>query len=108
MLKLVPNPSFRLEVAIPQPSGQVAKIKVDFRHKGRTELEEWLKSTTDDEGNVMRKDHEALAEVVEGWAGVDEKYSPENLEKLLDAYPSAGKAMINAYLPALLEGKAKN
>lgn len=108
MLKLVPNPSFRLEVAIPQPSGSVAKIKVDFRHKGRTDLEEWLKSTTDDEGTVIRKDHEALVEVIEGWAGVDEKYSPENLEKLLDAYPSAGKALINAYLPALLEGKVKN
>jgi hypothetical protein len=108
MLKLVPNPTFKLDVNIPLPTGNVAKIKLEYKHLGRAALEDWLKSTADEEGNVLRKDHEALGEVIVDWSGVDEKFSQENLEQLLDSYPSAGRAMINAYLPAILEGKTKN
>lgn len=107
MLKLTPNPTFKADVAIPTPTGEVT-IKVEFRHKGRAELEEWLKSTVGEDNEVLRKDNEALAEVIENWSGVDEKYSTDTLNKLLDAYPASGKALIGAYLPALLEGRRKN
>jgi hypothetical protein len=102
---LQPKPTFRQEVTIPTPTGE-GKITFEFRHKGRKALKAFFESLG--EGETARVDSDALLELVSDWAGVDEKFTPENLDTLLDNYPSAAKAIFEAYNKGLFEGKTKN
>ncbi len=105
MFKLNPNPTFKSEVVIPTTSGD-GKITFEFKHKGRKALKEYIESLG--EGDTAREDVDALGELIAGWSGVDEKFSPEALAILIDAYPGASRAIFEAYNKALLEGRSKN
>lgn len=105
MFKLNPNPVFTSDVIIPTPNGD-GKITFEFKHMGRKALKAFFESLG--EGDTQRQDNEALLDLISNWAGVDEKFSPEALEILLDNYPSAAKAIFEAYNKGLFEGKAKN
>jgi hypothetical protein len=105
MFKLQPNPTFKAEVAIPTVEGE-GKITFEFKHKGRKALKEYIDSLG--EGENAREDADALGELIAGWSGVDETYSPDALATLLDAYPVASRAIFEAYNRALLEGRSKN
>lgn len=106
MFAINPKPTFDAEVTIPTPGGVEGKIKFVFNHKGRKALRTFFEQLS--EGEASREDHEALAELIAGWKGVDTEYSPEALEKLLDNYPGAAGAIFSAYNKGLLEGKQKN
>jgi hypothetical protein len=103
--KLQPNPTFKASVTIPTPEGD-GKIVFVFKHKGRKALKEFFASLG--EGDAARPDSEALQDLLAGWEDFDAPYSPENLEVLLDNYPSAATAIFGAYHKALFEGKEKN
>jgi len=105
MFVLQPKPTFTSEVIIPTPAGD-GKINFEFKHMGRKALKAFFDSLG--EGENARPDSEALLDMVGGWSGVDEKFSPEALESLLDNYPSAAKAIFEAYNKGLFEGKRKN
>ena len=100
---LQPKPTFTGEVMIPTPNGE-GKVTFEFKHMGRKAL----KAESLGEGDTARPDSEALLDLVSGWSGVDEKFSPENLDVLLDNYPSAAKVIFEAYNKGLFEGKQKN
>jgi len=106
MFKLNPNPTFKAQVLIPVPGGADGKITVLFKHKGRKALQEFFASLTD-EANT-RTDVDALGELIADWEGVDAKYTAENLEQLLDAYPSAAMALFDAYRNTAMAAVAKN
>lgn len=106
MFKLNPNPTFKASVIIPTTDTKDASIMFEFKHKGRKALKEFVDSLN--AGDVTREDEDALGELIVGWSGVDEKYSPEALATLLDAYPGASRAIFEAYNIALLEGRTKN
>lgn len=103
---LQPKPTFKSEVSIPVPGGKEGTIKFEFKHKGRKELRVFIESLGKED--AQRDDAEALMDIVAGWEGVDEKFSKEALETLVDAYPGAASAIFTAYHRALLEGRAKN
>lgn len=101
MFVLKPKPTFKVPVVIPTPSGDKGKFTVEFKHKGKKELQEFFDVTEDKESSDLDK----LAEIVVGWAGVDTPYNKEALEQLLDAYPVAAITLYRAYNAALFEGK---
>ena len=105
MFVLQPKPVFTSDVIIPTPSGD-GKITFEFKHMGRKALKAFFESLGDDD--TSRPDNEALLDLISNWFGVDEKFSPEALEPLLDNYPSAAKAIFEAYNKGLFEGKGKN
>lgn len=108
MFTLNPNPTFKSEVSFLTPSGP-AKITVVFRHKGRKALKAFMDSLTDAKPDgSLREDIDIVSEIVDGWEGVDVEFSKEALDTLLDNYPSSARAILDAYLPALVEGQAKN
>lgn len=107
MFRIQPNPTFKSEVTIPTPEG-AGKIKFEFKHKGRKALQEFLKMFSNDDPEKDVTEGDILADIVAGWDGVDTEFSSEALADLIDNYPSAGRAIIDAYVPALLEGKQKN
>lgn len=106
MFKVQPNPTFKADVTFAVPGGDEGKIKFIFKHKGRKAL----KTFFEDLGNTekTRTDHEALLEIVEGWEGVDQKFSPDVLELVLDNYPAAGIAIFETYNRSIFEAKQKN
>lgn len=105
MFVLQPKPTFEHEIVIPVPGGGEGKFTVIFRHKGKKELNAFYEALGSETG---RNDVDALAELIEGWKNVDEKYSRDALEKMLDAYPGAALALFEGYRVALFEGRRKN
>lgn len=105
MFVLQPKPVFQAQVTIPTPTGE-GTITFQFKHKGRKALKAFFDSLG--EGETARPDSEALLELVDGWTGVDEKFSPEALDILLDNYPAAARAIFEAYNKGLFEGRQKN
>ncbi len=107
MFVLQPKPTFKAAVSIPVPGGSDGKITFIFKHKGKKDLQAYFNSLSATEGEA-KTDIEALLELVDGWEGVSEKFSAENLELLLDAYPGAALALYETYRKELLEGRSKN
>lgn len=102
-LKLQPNPTFTAQVAISIPgSDKPAKVSVTFKHLSRPQIKEFF-------GNLDGKtDSAALGEIITGWDGIDEKFSPESLADLLDNYPAAGGELFEQFRKELLESRTKN
>lgn len=110
MIKLVPNPTFKVDVEFGTPNGD-AKLKVEFKHKGRKALQEWIAKFQPKEGEEETEaldDEVELAEIIVGWEGVDAPFNKDNLAKLIDSYPSFARAAMGTYIPSLLEGQRKN
>lgn len=102
---LQPKPTFTGEVTIPTPTGD-GKVTFEFKHMSRKALKAFSESLG--EGDTARPEIEVLLDLVGGWTGVDEKFSPENLDILIDNYPAAAPAIFEAYKRCLFEGKQKN
>lgn len=107
MFVLQPTPTFKAAISIPVPGGVEGKIEFVFKRLGKKALRTLFKSISDNDG-VEREDSDVLAEIVQGWSGVDEEFSQEALETLCDAYPGAVTAIIVGYNKQMMEGKAKN
>lgn len=107
MFVLKPKPTFEQDVLIPVPGGDAAKITFVFNHKGIKELQAFY-ATLSVEGGELRKDPDALGELIAGWKAVDTPYSPEALEDLINDYPGSAKVIFDGYNKGLFEGKRKN
>ena len=114
MFKINPNPTFAATLALVVPGGGVQPLDVVFRHKGRRELDEFVKrpSKAAEQGAPL-SDAEYLAEVVARLDVCDDQgqplpYTDDVLAQLLEAYPSAGRQIFDGYLAALTEARAKN
>ena len=106
MFALQPKPTFTKEVVLTIPGGGEGKFKGIFKHKGKTELQEFFASISDTE--KPRADIDSVMEVLVGWEGVDQKFSKENVEILLENYFGAAIAILNAYSTGYFEAKEKN
>ena len=109
MFKIVPNPLFKAVVALTVPGEEMpGTIEVEFRHKGRKELNEWRASAKD------KTDTELLAEVITGWSGVEGgdgnqvTYSVDGLYALLNNYSTAATELYEGYWKALNASRIKN
>lgn len=102
MLKLTTNPTFKTKVGIPVPGGKAVPITLEFRAKTRAELTQWL------EDNKETPVFELVRGIVCGWADVDEPFSEQSLEKLLDVYPGAAIVIFNRYAEEHSNGKSGN
>lgn len=107
MFALQPKPTFKADVTIPSPNGE-GKIKIEFKHMGKKALTEFIENLQPPEGEVPRPDADVLFEIIADWSGVDAKFSHETLAQLVDNYPSSAKAIFDAYLPAVMDGRVKN
>lgn len=110
MFKIVANPTFTATVRLSIPGSDVpGAVQITFRHKGTRALHAWLASAAKRE-----TDTEFLGEIIENWQGVADvdgqplAYTPDALAQLLDAYPAAGKEIIQAYNRQLADARAGN
>lgn len=102
MFTLQPNPTFRAKVAIPVPGAPSVKVEFEFRHKPKDELLAFLQATQG------RDDIDVLLDVVVRWWDVDEDFSRESLNKLVQNYPGAGAAILGLYAKELADARLGN
>lgn len=95
MLKLVAEPTFKAKVAIPVAGGESVEVEFEFKHRTRDELAKYMES-----GNE-RTDVEAVLATVVGWA-LDDKFNKMNVERLLQNYHGAGRAIASKYYSELM------
>lgn len=136
MFKINPNPTFTSTVSITVAGADaLASLGVTWRHKGRAALAAWLRqgnaappatpsnaaqaaaaapAQAEAATPALAGDAAWLAEVMAGWdgpvdaAGQPVAFDAVALAALLDAYPPAGRELLDAYLSAMTESRAKN
>ena len=97
------NPTFRVRVAISQPGKKSAgDIEFEFLYLSKSAVRAMYESI---EGKT---DAEVLSEIIVNWSGVDEPYSPDALERLIDLFPASAMDIHNAFRSELMEAKRKN
>lgn len=98
--QLQPKPTFKTTVSIPRPGESDGELTFTFRHKPIKELS--ALETMDGKSSV-----DFLDSIIESWALPDE-LSRDNIEVLLDNYPSATRAIISTYYKELTGNREKN
>lgn len=118
---LNPNPTFPATVLIPLPGADSQPLQFTFKHMGRLQFAEFIKSldaarVSDVEVQTLESvsaevglnaDVGFIMEVVGGWALQDE-FNEANLRILLDSYYGASRAILSTFIEALTVAKAKN
>ncbi len=100
-LSLQPAPTFKLEVGIPVPGGEDAPVEFTFKYRTGEEITAWVKANED------KNAAETVLDIALGW-NLDDAYTPENVERLCNAYGGAQLAIFSAYLRELRGVRAKN
>jgi hypothetical protein len=101
MFKLKADPTFSAKVAFPVPGGASVDVSLTFKHRTKVDLGKWL------EGRGDRSDVETFLEMVDGWA-LDEPFSKENVQILLDHHIGVALATYQVYIDELTRHREKN
>lgn len=102
MFSLAKKNTFKTKVHIPVPGQKDGIVEFEFNYMDRDQIVNFQASLTG------RDDDESLIEIVIGWNGVDEDFSPESFSKLLKNYPGAAGAIWGKYLDEVRFAKTKN
>lgn len=94
-LKLVAEPTFKSKVAIPVAGGRSEEVEFEFKHRTRTDLAKWM------EGAKDRTDADSVMGTVIAW-DLEDKFTKANVERLLENYHGAARAIASTYLSELM------
>lgn len=101
MFKLDPNPTFQVTVPITVPGGGSRPLAVVFRHRTKSQMNEWLK--------VEQGDLQMALDMIESIPDKgDDNTLQEFLQQLLEHYPASALDLFITYRRELLESRAKN
>lgn len=94
-------PTFNAKVGIPVAGGQPIEIEFTFKHRTRTELDEFIRT------RPGQSDLDTFMAMVVGW-GFEDEFSRENAERLLETSIGTALATYRTYIDELIQAKAKN
>lgn len=100
-LKLVAAPTFKAKVGIPVAGGKAVDVEFVFRHRTKSELDEFIKTRAE------KSDADSFMDMCSGW-DLDDEFNKENVEQLLESYIGSAVATYRAYIDELVAAKAKN
>jgi len=98
---LTPSPTFKAPVSIQVPGGKTVQVEFTFKHRNREDFRELT------EGLEGRKDVEILLDIASGWE-LEDAFEEKNVQKLVDNYLGAGRAVLETYVAELTAARAKN
>jgi hypothetical protein len=107
MFKLKADPTFTAKVAFPVSGGASVDVELTFKHRTKAELNKWLEEGKRKEDGTVRSDEQTFLEMVEGWK-IDEPYTKENVEILLQHHMGVALATYQVYLDELTRHREKN
>lgn len=93
-LSLNAAPTFKAKVAIPVAGGKPADVEMVFKHRTKKQIKEFLAEIADKEDTAL------VLDMVSGWE-LEDPFSAESVDKLLDSYPGAALAIHRKYLDEL-------
>lgn len=102
MFKIQPNPTFWAVAQIPVTGGDPVPLEVEYKHRTVDELQAFANSMRD------RPPAEVCADMIVGWKGADEEFSPTALAQLLQNYALAADTFAAQYLSAYRDAKRGN
>lgn len=102
MFSLAKKNTFKTKVHIPVPGQKDGIVEFEFNYMDREQITKFQETL------VRRDDDESLLDIVIGWNGVDEDFSPESFAKMLNNYPGAAAAIWGKYLDEVRFAKTKN
>ena len=100
-LQLKANPTFSASVGVPVAGGEEVPVVMTFKHRTRTELDEFIKS------RPKKSDVQTFLDMVEGW-DLEDEFNEANAKTLLENYIGAALATFHVYIDQLVQAKAKN
>ena len=100
-IKLNPDPTFTAPVSIPVHGKSPVAVKFTFKHRTKDAAQAWLEEIKD------KSDVDVVMDCATAWE-LDDKFTAENVELLLQNYVGAGGAVVSTYLDELLAARAKN
>ena len=100
-LKLIAEPTFPARVEVPLAGGAVAEVVMTFKHRTRTQLDEYIAS------RAGKTDVESFMEIVSGW-DLEDEFTAANVELLLENHIGAALAVYKTYLKELVGAREKN
>lgn len=100
-LALNAAPTFQAKVGIPVAGGDPVPVVFTFRHRTRTQLDEFIKSRAE------VQDIDTFMEMVVGW-DLEDEFNRENVERLLENYIGTALATYRVYVDQLIRGREKN
>ena len=100
-LKLVAAPTFSADVGVPIAGGELSTVRMTFRHRTKTQLQEFVES------RGGKSDADSFMEMVTGW-DLEEPFSRESVDTLLENYGGAGLAAFKVYITELVGARLGN
>jgi hypothetical protein len=95
------EPTFVALVPFPRAGEASVDVKVTFKHRTKTALESFI------EKREGRDDVDLFMDMVVGW-DLDDEFSKENVETLLENRMGVAIAVYRAYIDELVKSRAKN
>lgn len=100
-ITLTASPTFKANVPIPVPGGKTAAVEFIFKAQTKTAFKEFVDGLKD------REDPEVILQITSGW-DLEEPFSKENVEKMLEQYIGSSFAIIETYIKELTGARTKN
>jgi hypothetical protein len=95
------DPTFVAPVAFPVAGGDSVDVKITFKHRTKTALEDFI------ENRAGKEDADMFMDMVAGW-DLDDEFSRANVETLLENRMGVAVAVYRAYIDELVKHRAKN
>lgn len=100
-LSLTQDPTFKSSVAIPIPGKRAVSVEFTFKGRTRDEFREYLDAMSG------REDLDVLMDTLCGWE-LEDQFSRENVDRLMQSYPGAGKAILERYIGEISGARVGN
>lgn len=101
-LQLKAAPTFQKEVGIKDAAGNATPVLLTFKHRTKTELDEFIKARPD------KTDEQTFMDMVVGW-DLEDEFNEANVKLLMENY-MGGAAMptFTTYIDALIQARLGN
>lgn len=99
---LVPQPTFKKKVKMPIPGADFVDVEFTFKHRSKTEFQEFMEAAKDQTDDVA-----LLMDIASGWE-LEEPFDKDHVEKLVDGYVGAARAIFTAYVDELVKARVGN
>ncbi|OZI31732.1 hypothetical protein CAL29_28070 [Bordetella genomosp. 10] len=99
---LNPQPTFKHKVKLPIPGADFAEVEFTFRHRSKSEFKEFMEQAKDQEDDAA-----LVMDMACGWE-LQESFDRENVEKLVENFVGAARAIFTAYVDELIKARVGN
>lgn len=100
-LSLAAASTFAAVVPVPVPGGKAADVEFKFKWMSRDDFKDFL------ENLAGADDIDALMDILAGW-DLDEPFNKDLVEKLVQRYMGAARAILDTYISEITGARAKN